>query len=343
MVKRLLVKKGKNLLPELATDIPANGIITVGNDSSATIELPAEFIAPEQFVIVCEDDSMTLLCRVDGTIVNGEILMQGALHKLQSGDEIILGEYTLFPENGNGNGRAPIEPKTPPTAEPPLPLFDAPAPAEPLPEKTDRSLNDVLEGLRAEEKFYFLIRDADLGEQRVYVENEEMWIGWSAGDECVITTDPAAVEIPRGQIRKDWSGVVLYPLQNGFVWLNEETLTEPRRLKNDDKLFLLSKDNPKLRLETAVRFHEPTALLILDSILPKELPPPILLDGTATEAGGRELDETDLIHTSKTPPPVVANGPKRRIFGYFSLFEIVIMAIGTLITAAVIFLILEWY
>ena len=78
MVKRLLVKKQEDLLSELTQEIPANGIITVGNDSSATIELRDEKIAPEQVVIVCEEGTMTLLCRVDGTAVNGEILPQGA-------------------------------------------------------------------------------------------------------------------------------------------------------------------------------------------------------------------------------------------------------------------------
>jgi hypothetical protein len=339
MAKRLLVKRRKKLLSELTQEIPANGIITVGNDTSATVELKDDSIAPEQFVIVCEDDSMTLLCRVDGTSVNGETLPQGALHNLQFGDEITISGYTLTPESGetNGNQKAEKAEVQPPLAENLEPVESAPVPAE----KFERSLSDVLENLRSEEKFYFLIKESDGENRRVYVENEEMWVGWTAQGECVISPDADDVEIPRAQIRKDWSGVVLYPLKNGFVWLNDETLSEPHRLKNDDKIFLLAKDGGKLKLETVIKFHEPTALLILDSILPKELPPPILLDEAANDIGAKEIDESDLIHASRIPN--VETPKKRNIFGYFTITEIIIMAIGTLITAAVIFLILELY
>jgi len=339
MVKRLLVKRRKKILSELTQEIPANGIITVGNDTSATVELKDDSIAPEQFVIVCEDDSMTLLCRVDGTAVNGEILPQGALHNLQFGDEITVNAYTLTAESGETNGHLKAEKAEthPQSVELPVPVETAPAP----PEKFERSLSDVLENLRSEEKFYFLIKEPNSENRRVYVENEEMWLGWTAQGECVISAEEDEVEIPRAQIRKDWSGVVLYPQKNGNVWVNEETLSEPHRLKNDDKIFLLAKEGGKLNLETVIKFHEPTALLILDSILPKELPPPILLDETANDIGAKELDESDLIHSSKIQNVELPR--KRNIFGYFTITEIIIMAIGTLITAAVIFLILELY
>ncbi len=348
-----MVKKQEEALPELTLEIPANGIITVGSDSSATVELEGDSIAPEQFVIVCEDGGATLLCRVDGTEVNGESLSQGALHSLHSGDVITIGDYTLFAENGEHdsfmtigeNGQNSVN-----SPEVQAYLADIAAPSESEvpsipPEKTERSLTDVLEGLRSEEKFYFLIKEAENGNRRVYVENEEMWLGWSSSGDCVLTAAPLDVEIPRAQIRKDWSGVVLYPLKSGDVWLNEETLTEPHRLKNDDKLFLLSKEGTKLCLETVIKFHEPTALLILDSILPKELPPPILLDEKANGFIDNldNEDGSDLQPAGKISQSVKITGRKRKIFGYFTVTELIIMALGTLITAAVIFLILELY
>src|SRR6188768_1852680 len=103
MAKRLLVKKRKELLSELTQKIHTNGIITVGNDTSATIELKDEKIAPEQFIIVCEEGEMTLMCRVGGTRVNGEILPQGALRDLKFGDEIKIDGYTLIAESGEIN------------------------------------------------------------------------------------------------------------------------------------------------------------------------------------------------------------------------------------------------
>lgn len=348
MVKRLLVKRRKEILSNLTQEIPANGIITVGNDASATIELKDEKIAPEQFVIVCEEGSMTLLCRVDGTAVNGKKLPQGALHHLQFGDEIKVDGYTLTPETNEIIVKAinakPAETSAAPTEIPP---DETAAPPEihttNSPEKIERSLSDVLENLRSEEKFYFLIKDADGESRRVYVESEEMWLGWAATGECAVSPDAEAIEIARAQIRKDWSGVVLYPLKKGDVWLNDETITEPRRLKNDDKIFLLSKENARLNLDTVIKFHEPTALLILDSILPKELPPPVSLDETANDAGTKELDESDLIHSSRVPALSEKTLRKGNIFGYFTITEIIIMAVGTLITAGFIFLILELY
>ena len=157
----------------------------------------------------------------------------------------------------------------------------------------------------------------------------------------VISAEANEIAVLRAKIRKDWSGVVVYPQKKGDVWLNDETISEPSRLKNDDKIFLLSKEGAKLALETVIKFHEPTALLILDSILPKELPPPVLLDETAKDSGAKEIDETDLIHTSRIPP--IISEAKKRIFGYFTVTEIIIMTIGTLITAAIIFLVLELY
>jgi len=338
MFKRLTVKKRKKILSELTQEIPANGIITVGNDSSATIELKDEKIAPEQVVIVCEEGAMTLLCRVDGTAVNGEILPQGALRDLQFGDEIKIDGYTLTAEWEEINGRPEVEK---PEIQPSIEKKESSEPAE---QKSERRLSDVLEHLHGEEKFYFLIAEADEETRRIYLESEEMWLGWTDAGEAAISSDANEIEIPRGQIRKDWSGVVLYPQKPGSVRLNDESLSEPHRLKNDDKIFLLPKDGAKFNLETAVKFHEPPALLILDSILPKELPPPVSLDeAVSLDADARDLDDSDLIDTGKIPPLTEKSPQKRNIFGYFTLTEIIIMAIGTFITAAVIFLILEFY
>lgn len=350
MVNRLLVKKSRKLLSEFTQEIPVNGIITVGNDSSATIELKDEKIAPEQFVIVCEEGTMTLFCHTDGTAVNGEILPPGARRDLQFGDEIKIDGYTLTPESAENGKRSPADDFAETTAylseiQPNL------AENQPPPEvaaanptiRSERSLSDVLENLRSEEKFYFLIREAEGDSRRVYLETEKMWLGWTSAGECAISANPEEIETARAQIRKDWSGVVLYPLKKGDIWLNDETLAEPRRLKNDDKIFLLAKETARLDLETVIKFHEPTALLILDSILPGELPPPVLMDETAHDIGANEIEESDLIQSAGIPAEAVKPRRKGNIFGYFTVTEIIIMTIGTLITAAVIFLILEFY
>lgn len=364
MSKKLLVKKQGQLLPDLTLTIPPSGIISVGSDASATIELQSETVAPEQFVVVCESGQLTLLCRVDDTQINGNILPQGSLHNLEVGDSIAVGEFELTVETSesadkilSGKADEPAIVQNPENIEnaefvPPVPAVlrreenFQPAPPKPNGGKIfdpDKSLSDVLAGLKAEEKFYFLIENGVEEKRRIYVENEEMWLGWAETGECVISENPAEIVAPRAQIRKDWSGVVLYPLKSKNVWLNSQVLDEPHRLKNDDSLQMLGKDKFLQDAKTTVRFHEPTALLVLDSILPKELPPPVSLERTKAP---------DEIHESRTPnsgknaivkKQPIAKKSGGKIFGYFTGLEILIMIIGIFVAAAFIFLVLEYF
>ena len=96
MSKKLLVKYLEKILPGLTREIPENGIFSIGNDSSATLELNGATIAPEQFVIVCEPHQATLMCRTDGGQINGRSLPQGSLHNLQLKDVISVGDYTMI-------------------------------------------------------------------------------------------------------------------------------------------------------------------------------------------------------------------------------------------------------
>lgn len=358
MNKKLLVKKQGKLLPEKTLPIPPSGIVSVGNDASATIELQSDAVAPEQFVVVCENGQMTLLCRVDNTRINGDILPQGSLHNLEVGDRVAIGEFELSVETDESaakilSGRAE-EPVKVQNIEfvPPVPVVlqreetFQPAPPSSNGEKIfapDKSLSDVLEGLKAEEKFYFLIENGIAEKRRIYVETEEMWLGWAESGDCVISANPSDIAAPRAQIRKDWSGVVVYPLKSKNIWLNSQALDEPHRLKNDDSLQLLSKDKFLQDAKTTVKFHEPTALLVLDSILPKELPPPVSLERTKAP---------DLIHESRTPnvgrnaiakKQATVKKKGGRILGYFTGLEILIMIIGILVAAAFIFLVLEYF
>lgn len=358
MNKKLLVKKQGKLLPDLTLPIPSSGIVSVGNDASATIELQGDAVAPEQFVVVCESGQMTLLCRVDNTQINENILPQGSLHNLEVGDTIAVGEFQLMVETDESaekilSGRAD-EPLKAPNIEfvPPVPVVlqreetFQPAPPNSNGGKTfdpDKSLSDVLEGLRSEEKFYFLIENGIAEKRRIYVETEEMWLGWAESGDCVISENPNEIVAPRAQIRKDWSGVVLYPLKSKNIWLNSQVLDEPHRLKNDDSLQMLGKDKFLQDAKTTVKFHEPTALLVLDSILPKELPPPVSLERTKAP---------DLIHESRTPNSgKIAIAKKQsavkkkggRMFGYFTGLEILIMVVGIFVAAAFIFLVLEYF
>ncbi len=348
MNKKLLVKKRGEFIPELSPEIPADGIVSVGSDASATIELEDEAVAPEQFVIVCENGQLTLLCRVENTVINGKLLPKGSLYNLELHDTVIVGDYSLSVE--------PIEAAeklmSGDTEEISSDEETAGEVQTAAPEKStennqispdaDKSLSDVLEGLKAEEKFYFLIENGSPEKRRIDVESEEMWLGWTAAGECAISENPADIAKPRAQIRKDWSGVMLYPLKNKNIRLNDAALDEPRRLKNADTLQLLGKEKALPDARTNIKFFEPTALLALDSILPKELPPPVSLDKTGKAQG--VFDE----RPSKTAEPNAKNQTfesieSGRFFGYFTALEILIMIAGILVAAALIFLVLEYY
>jgi len=366
MLKKFLVKNQEKIIAELTREIPENGIFTVGNDSSATLELKDGQIAPEQFVVVCEADRITLMCRAGGGQVNGQNLPQGSLHNLEPEDVISVGVYTLIfdtAENVDASvasflAESTENQSTQENTEPDDATLKKQKSRKKIGEQSEistsrRSLSDVLEELRSDEKFYFSIENTTGEKQRSYVEGEEMWLGWSSAGDCVIGVDTADIEVPRAQIRKDWSGVVLYPLQPEAIQLNSETLTEPRRLKNDDHLLLLTKNKAQFDETMTIKFHEPTALLVLDSILPKKLPTPVLLKPVAETAitspslsvNGNGEASHQRIHT--TVRPAISKDrmktKKSPVFGYFTLTEIMVMTVGTLIASVIIFFVLEYF
>lgn len=351
MNKRLLVKKQGKLIPDLTLIIPPSGIVSVGSYASANIELEGETVAPEQFVIVCEGNLLTLLCRVQNTKINGTVLEKGALHNLELRDEIVVGDYSLVLETGEAAekilageteeipvAKQKIEPLPTEKSEAEKEIILSPKNEEKV-SVPDESLSDVLEGLKAEEKFYFLIENGSQEKRRIYVETEEMWLGWTATGECLISDDPADIALPRAQIRKDWSGVVLHPVKNKNIWLNKQVLDEPHRLKNDDSLQLLGKERALPDAKTHIKFHEPTALLVLDAILPKELPPPVSLD--KTKKTPEAIQETQ--NAEKNATAKKQNADNAKLFGYFTGLEIFIMIVGILVAASLIFLVLEYY
>ena len=370
MAKKILVKKRGNLIPELICEVPENGLVSVGSDSSATIELNDDGIALEQLVIVCEDSEMTLMNRRDGTIINDDNLSAGSFHLLQPKDEIKIGGYTLVFDEAEevdriaaeisetkpvGQNEFPIENTELPIEKPEIPLNPSAKPFAAPPEKdvnlTDanvqRNLSSILETLRSEEKYYFQI-ERETGEKQIfYVEAEEMWLGWSADGECVISINAADIEELRAQIRKDWSGVVVYPTFRETLRLNSSALAAAHRLKNDDRVSLLAKNGVGFDERITIKFHEPTALLVLDSILPRELPPPIPIRsgekiGVEMSKSGSKTGEAEGRENLSTKNRSISKG-KSRIFGYFTPVEILIMTIGTLITAIIIFLVLEYF
>ncbi len=343
MGSKFIIEKKDSETEEKREFLLSETFVTVGKDLAATLVLSDDQIAPEQFAVMREGEHTLLLNRADGTWLNGEALPLGAQRELQKGDEIKVGEYIIaFSRNGISANDNVHEISLAPENN-----IAANENADESDEQIHRSFADILNHLRKEEdQFYFQIESVEHGRQRVFVEAEQMILGWDLSGK-VATFEENAIVSPRAKVRKDWSGVVIYPLENGAVEINETAFADPQRLKNGDRLKLISAESPTIENETIITFHEPTALVVLNSILPKELPPPVMIENFV-EADSAENSAdlaTETAETLEVPEPaqklISAKKTSHRIFYYFTLTEILIMIVGTLLAAGIIFLILE--
>ena len=333
-------------------------IITIGSDEAATLSLDDPAIAPEHAIILSEDGHQLFINRADGTRLNGEILMREARRPLAHGDTLGVGPYLIsiaLDEDARRPLTSELEAdrdavslqsdarRKPEAATPPEESAAATTNASQS-ERQAGSFAAILDSLRTEEdSFYFEVVGTTLGRQRVSIESSEMPVGWGqTGRE--ISCDSTAIAIPRAVVRKDWSGVVVQPSSPGAVAVNDEPVETTRRLRNGDRLTLRPGDASASPEENFLLFHEPATLIVLDSLLPQRFPPPVSPVAEA-EAGGPETrPETDppAVHAAATAPHAGLFSPDRRYFGFFTFAEIVVMMLGTLVAAAIIFLILEY-
>ena len=80
-------------------------------------------------------------------------------------------------------------------------------------------------------------------------------------------------------------------------------------------------------------------MLVLDSLLPQTIPPPVIPE--SGEQRAEETKEETPIGPEQSQEPKKFSINNRVVFGYFSLLEIFVMIIGTFVAAAIIFLVLE--
>lgn len=340
MKKVLTVKKqGENEIL-FKKDILGESIITVGNNPTATLELKSSTVAPEQFVIIAENERLVLMNRADGTFVNGEILDLGSKFELSNGDRIDIGTFQISlttKESFEINESVPkkdIEHKA-------RQATVAPGASN------GKDFSAVLNSVKEEDSFYFHIVDKENVIERILFDSDEIWLGTNFEQSAIKKSADQLDEI-FAHIKKDWSGAVIYPESGECLFLNGDSLEEPHRLKNEDEIELqddfASKDD-NLR---KITFHEPVVLLALNSILPEDLPEPVSLKSLESEKFENALDRKRLkqkgvqkkIVLKEKIVPIKKKKP-RKLF-YFSILEIFIMAVGTLVTAALIFLVLEF-
>jgi hypothetical protein len=179
--------------------------------------------------------------------------------------------------------------------------------------------------------------------ERLAIENDELEIGWDLTGR-ILSGDPNIVVMPRATIKKDWSGVMLSPKAKDTVWVNNEKVENPRRLKNGDKLTFLSAFSSGQQKNSFLEFCEPASLVEINSILPQDLPS-VAPNRTNLDENPQtdQINEQKTDHTKSKNTKIAKKKNKKVYFGYFSFGEVFIMFLGTLLTAAIVFMILEYW
>ncbi len=368
MALKLIVKKqdaiGNESVKELVFE---DLLITVGNGIGSTLYLDDSQIADEQLVLILEDNQTVLVNRAEGTFLNDEPIAREVRIDVQNGDEIQIGLHTISFLKVNYKIKSPLFAQT--VSSPQVRIVDEVAiTPEILPKlekngngngnktnghnngnatdndlKPQKSFADILSSLRKEEdRFYFQLESPD-GAERLPIEKDEIVVGWDLTGR-ILSSDPNVVVMPRVSIKKDWSGVMVYPQNKESVWVNGELTENPRRLKNNDKLTFLSAFSSGPQKNVWLEFCEPAALVEINSILPQDLP--------SVAPDRADFDEPTSLENGDQINEVAAKGKnsklkakksKRAFFGYFTFGEIFILLFGTIITAGLVFMILEYW
>ena len=330
-------------------------LFSIGSDAGSNLVLAKA--APEQAVIVAESDFLTLLNRADGTMLNNAMLTREAMQPLSIGDCIGIGDYLIFvvdEQNSTAGNNKPAAPR-------PVLSGDNKTEAEPQPKATrmivaddaiapppagKRNFAELLDTLRTEEdSFYFTIQnqtDNEIG--RIPLQLAEMLLGANSNHE--ITIDAGQIATVFCTINKDWSGILLKPDSRAQIFVNDEPLAEPRRLRNDDRIAFAPPIKTKLVL------HEPSSLIALETLLAARNSNigdgnnPMTDNGrfgiqkTAEATGGAITGaETAALIAGENPKKTA---PAKKYFGYFSFAEILLMLVGTIVLAVLWFLFFEF-
>jgi pSer/pThr/pTyr-binding forkhead associated (FHA) protein len=70
-------------------------IVTIGSDDACTLRLNDAAAAPEQAVLIVENNQWMLFNKADGTALNDEPLAREARCSLADGDELRVGEHVI--------------------------------------------------------------------------------------------------------------------------------------------------------------------------------------------------------------------------------------------------------
>jgi pSer/pThr/pTyr-binding forkhead associated (FHA) protein len=303
-------------------------IITIGSDPSSTVPLTGQAIAIEHAIIISENNQPLLINRADKTLFNNEQLVREARRAISYGDKLTLGDYLISFTNPQD------EPSSQPVQEPQR---------KPEIGNSQKSFASILDNLRSEDdSFYFLVKGGQQSGQRIELEGStvEMEIGLDSTNQQInFGSDP--IEVSCAVIRKDWSGVTIAPQKQGIVTVNGKRIESTLQLRDNDRIQIGTQPTKTFNTETPVLiFHEPASLIALDSLLPKQLPPPI--NSQPTLLNDQNDNEKVEKESHQTSTPIVAEQPFL-FFGIFTIFELILIVIGTLIGATIVFFILNTF
>jgi pSer/pThr/pTyr-binding forkhead associated (FHA) protein len=349
MAIKLIVKKSEpNGVVSVREIILDNEFSTIGNTENATLFLDDTQISNEQAVIVIEESGAILINRSEGTFFNESAISKETRCNLQNGDELQFGSHTVSFLNTNykpknsifipaNSGKLSFEGETSVESVDEVQVFEQPQNGNGL--KSTKSFADILSSIRKEEdRFYFQLQNNG-NQEKLAIEKDEIILGWDLTGR-ILSEDPNVVVMPRAIVRKDWSGVMVYPQGKDFVWVNGETVSTATRLHDGDKLTFLASFSSAPQNDTSLVFCEPAALVEINSILPQELPSVAPNRTDLEEVLENEVAEVDPKNRKVTEKQVKTK--KRKWFKYFTFGEMFIMFIGTLVVAGLVYLILEY-
>lgn len=332
---------GQAVVAERRFDEP---VISIGSHAAATLHLASRGLAAEQALIFMAAGQCFLINRAEGTALNDEALPPGARQLIHHRDRIRVGEYLIEVILDESADESPYEEGEPLEARlnghrangAAAAADTAPLPVTAQTEVIDKpkSFSAILDGLRTiEDSFYFVLRGGPHAGQRIPIRDAEMMVGWDESFQA-LSFDPAQIATPCARVRKDWSGVMIEPQGEAGIMLNGKPMTMARRLRDNDEVGVGALVGEQAIDNLALVFHEPASLVVLDSLLPNRLPPPVTrLLGTNGHAAAPDV---------ATPAPAAADTlSENHYFGHFSARELLMMVIGTLILAAMVFLLLE--
>lgn len=342
-------------------------LFTIGSDPANNLVIEESVF--EQAVVVQEGEQLMLINSAEGTKLNGELLRREAIQPLLVNDEIGIGDYLILIADSEQTMRQEASVFTTnedeivdvyaTTQNIPLdvyattqfnvseigetksePIFNAspqtqiveesPSNEVEIPQESapQRNFADILDTLRTEDdSFYFTVKTDAEEIKRITLDQVETTLGVSPTGKIVAVAEHISTVC--AVARKDWSGILVESQKSGAVLVNGKKITEPHRLRHDDEIVFTAL--PKFSLI----LHEPSSLVALESLLSAR--------NNSNSRFGLGTNNQNLAVNETIPEEVKKESfLEHKYLKYFSFVEFVMMIIGTLIGAVLIFLLLEF-